>query len=327
MNIKSLLLGSAAALAVVSGAQAADAVVAAEPEPMEYVRVCDAYGTGYFYIPGTETCLKIGGEFRYEKRWSKTAGATAHYSNWSRGRMIFTAKNDSEWGTVSSWIRMSGSNEDNSGNSFSADYTFGIGGLEFGSYDSQFAQFFGYGGRTDDGGHYIDWTYGSRQYVSYSASFDSISAILSLENDRGFGANGNKAMPDVVAGLSYKFGDWTVSAGGAYDESDDSFALVKKVTGDMGMFGVTLVGFYSNSATNSYFNYDGFSVIAGASANVTDSVKLAADFQYWDNNDYRVVGDVSWAVASGFSVLLEGAYGDQGNVKSKSAFVRFQRSF
>ena len=64
MNIKSLLLGSAAALAVVSGAQAADAVVAAEPEPMEYVRVCDAYGTGFFYIPGTETCLKIGGYVR-----------------------------------------------------------------------------------------------------------------------------------------------------------------------------------------------------------------------------------------------------------------------
>ncbi|WP_245304063.1 porin, partial [Agrobacterium bohemicum] len=40
MNIKSLLIGSAAALAAVSGAQAADAIVAAEPEPMEYVRVC-----------------------------------------------------------------------------------------------------------------------------------------------------------------------------------------------------------------------------------------------------------------------------------------------
>ncbi|MBX4869589.1 porin, partial [Rhizobium leguminosarum] len=64
MNIKSLLLGSAAALAVVSGAQAADAIVAAEPEPVEYVRVCDAYGTGYFYIPGTETCLKIEGYIR-----------------------------------------------------------------------------------------------------------------------------------------------------------------------------------------------------------------------------------------------------------------------
>src|SRR5262245_8843558 len=52
MNIKSLLLGSAAALAVVSGAQAADAIVAAEPEPLEYVRICDAFGAGYFYIPG-----------------------------------------------------------------------------------------------------------------------------------------------------------------------------------------------------------------------------------------------------------------------------------
>ena len=66
MNIKSLLLGSAAALAVVSGAQAADAIVAAEPEPMEYVRVCDAFGTGYFYIPGTETCLKVSGYMRYD---------------------------------------------------------------------------------------------------------------------------------------------------------------------------------------------------------------------------------------------------------------------
>ena len=64
MNIKGLLLGTAAAFAVVSGAQAADAIVAAAPEPMEYVKVCDAFGAGYFYIPGTETCLKIGGLVR-----------------------------------------------------------------------------------------------------------------------------------------------------------------------------------------------------------------------------------------------------------------------
>ncbi|TWH02966.1 porin-like protein, partial [Ochrobactrum sp. J50] len=49
MNIKSLLLGSAAALVAASGAQAADAIVAPEPEAVEYVRVCDAYGAGYFY--------------------------------------------------------------------------------------------------------------------------------------------------------------------------------------------------------------------------------------------------------------------------------------
>ena len=48
MNIKSLLIGSAAALVAFSGAQAADAIVAAEPEAVEYVKVCDAFGTGYF---------------------------------------------------------------------------------------------------------------------------------------------------------------------------------------------------------------------------------------------------------------------------------------
>jgi hypothetical protein len=66
MKIKSLLLGSAAALVAVSGARAADAVVIAEPEPMEYVRVCDTYGVGFYYIPGTETCIKVSGYMRYD---------------------------------------------------------------------------------------------------------------------------------------------------------------------------------------------------------------------------------------------------------------------
>lgn len=72
MNVKSLLLGSAAALLAVSGARAADAVVVAEPEPMEYVRVCDTYGAGFYYIPGTETCLKIGGLVRYTVDYSQS---------------------------------------------------------------------------------------------------------------------------------------------------------------------------------------------------------------------------------------------------------------
>ncbi|HSO47440.1 MAG TPA: porin, partial [Rhizobiaceae bacterium] len=65
MTIKSLLLGSAAVLVAATGARAADAIVA-EPEPVEYVRVCDAYGSGWFYIPGTETCLKFDGDVRVQ---------------------------------------------------------------------------------------------------------------------------------------------------------------------------------------------------------------------------------------------------------------------
>jgi hypothetical protein len=64
MHVRRLVLGMAAAFAAVPGARAADAVVAAEPEPMEYVRICDTYGVGFYYIPGTETCLKVSGYIR-----------------------------------------------------------------------------------------------------------------------------------------------------------------------------------------------------------------------------------------------------------------------
>ena len=58
--VKSLLLGSAAGLATVVAAQAAD-LPTRKAAPVEYVRVCDAYGAGFFYIPGTDTCLRVGG--------------------------------------------------------------------------------------------------------------------------------------------------------------------------------------------------------------------------------------------------------------------------
>ncbi len=59
MKFRTLLLGTAAALAVSGAAQAADLAIAVEP--IDYVKICDAFGVGYWYIPGTDTCLKIGG--------------------------------------------------------------------------------------------------------------------------------------------------------------------------------------------------------------------------------------------------------------------------
>jgi hypothetical protein len=353
MNIKSLLLGSAAALAVVSGAQAADAVVAAEPEPLEYVRVCDAYGTGFFYIPGTETCLKIGGHLRFEKNYSKADGGKAYYEWHTRARIEVEAKNDSEWGTVYSWIRLQGDSynnnvdtEDAGGNQTRWWYYFGIGGLEFGRFDSPGIRFQGYGGRTDWGGSYGDeW---DRQYVSYTATFDSITAFVAIENDLVNGAGGNYVpnrqidvnadgtltkgrvyMPDVSAGVKGTFGDYEVGAFFGYDESDESFNIRKWVRGDIGMFGFTLMGLYSDSIDNSFFHYDGFSGILGLSAKVTDTVSVAKDIQWWDDDSWRVIGNVNWAVAPGFSVLLEASYGDGDSVGDnvKTGMLRFQRSF
>jgi hypothetical protein len=62
--VKSLLLVSAAGFVAVPGAQAADLPVKAKP--VEYVKVCSLYGAGFYYIPGTDICMKIGGFVRYQ---------------------------------------------------------------------------------------------------------------------------------------------------------------------------------------------------------------------------------------------------------------------
>ena len=72
---KSLLLGSAAALVATAGS-AAD-LPATKAAPVSYVKVCDAYGAGFFYIPGTDTCIKVGGRVRADYAVSGKANANA----------------------------------------------------------------------------------------------------------------------------------------------------------------------------------------------------------------------------------------------------------
>jgi hypothetical protein len=52
------LLGSAAGIFAVTSGQAADLPVKARP--VEYVKACNIYGAGFWYVPGTDTCIKFG---------------------------------------------------------------------------------------------------------------------------------------------------------------------------------------------------------------------------------------------------------------------------
>src|SRR5438270_6535984 len=76
--IKSLVLGSAAGLIALSGAQAADLPVKAKA--VEYVRICSLYGAGFFYIPGTDTCIKLGGYLRVDTTFNGGVYGQPFYS-------------------------------------------------------------------------------------------------------------------------------------------------------------------------------------------------------------------------------------------------------
>jgi hypothetical protein len=109
--IKSLVLGSAAGLLAVGGAQAADLPVKAKA--VEYVKVCSLYGAGFFYIPGTDTCIKLGGYLRADVAWNTnndysfqggTTGAQNRLSNYfttrARFSMDWDTRTATEYGVV-----------------------------------------------------------------------------------------------------------------------------------------------------------------------------------------------------------------------------------
>jgi hypothetical protein len=75
--VKSLLLGTAAGLVAVAGAQAADLPMKAKAPAVQYVKICTLYGAGFYYIPGTDTCLKIGGYLRTQVDVNSAGGGIA----------------------------------------------------------------------------------------------------------------------------------------------------------------------------------------------------------------------------------------------------------
>jgi len=118
MKYKTLLLGTAAvfAVGVAGSARAADLAVA---ESVEYVKVCDAYGVGYFYIPGSDTCIAISGTM---DAWAQYDTQKIHDGNVSNkageddlnwvfqteADLTVTAKSMTDWGMLTSVINFRG---------------------------------------------------------------------------------------------------------------------------------------------------------------------------------------------------------------------------
>ena len=129
-RVGSLLLGSAAGMLALSGAaQAADLPLKAKP--VEYVRVCSIYGAGFYYVPGTDTCIKVGGYARLDIGIN-AAGSHVPYVTGPGGRNLrdrdvymtrvrgvatWDARTHTEYGTLRAYIH---------------------GGMELNSYDSNY---------------------------------------------------------------------------------------------------------------------------------------------------------------------------------------------
>jgi opacity protein-like surface antigen len=362
MNMKSLLLGSAAALAAVSGAQAADAIVAAEPEPMEYVRVCDAFGTGYFYIPGTETCLKVGGRVRFDAMYGSVyePDSDGTFTN-TRAEIYLDSASDTEWGALKTSIvarfDYDPHNDDSNGGNFPdatrtrlMQATISLGGFTAGLQDSLYESFINYAGDVENDDVI---NYGPSEVNQISYTYDAgngFSAFVALEDDGrnhddapiGLGASDahRSDWVDVTGGVKYDTGTIMVGLTAGYDESAEEGAIKGKISGNFGAFNAFFMAGWNTDGDsfNAYapeiidgFGWGDYALWAGGGYKFSD--KLAANLQvaYAESDVFSAAANLQWTPVSGFLIQPEIAYTKWNNSTvdddAWSGLLRFQRTF
>ena len=349
MKLKSLLIGSAAALVATgsASAQAADVILEEEIEPVEYVRVCDAYGAGFFFIPGSETCLRFEGYAQYQINVDEDGFGKGH-----RFRLNVDARSDTEWGTLRAFGRIDATGGADSDASFLADQVIiQVGGFHLGYTESIYVAPWGGLGiarfgplHTDSGGSYA---YQQRQQIGYTWSGeDGFSVTVGVEddNDDALGV-GEGFVPDFagVIGFSQAWGG--VYAKGGYDESASAGTVTLGVqvnVPDVPGSSFRAAGFYS-SDPNSYSSEDPvtedlteWSVAASYRHQFTSAFSGVFGGQYFEGfdgeNAFQIQGAVLWVPLPGqMDVRLEGYYTDSDASEDEdgswNGFLRFRRYF
>jgi hypothetical protein len=343
MNIKSVLFGSAAALSAVSSAHAADAVVVAEPEPAEYVKICDVYGAGYFYIPGTETCLRVGGYVRYDIGAGdreghldvtdvRTGGLNDTYHKQARFALMTWTGSETELGTLKTYTETRFEFRD--GHDFTeydgdgdgdTDFTLSnesnwslnfawiqLGGLRIGKDESAFDTFIGYAGGVIDDTLVPYGDFDTNLISYYFDGGNGFTGVVSLEEGSG-DESIDSYVPHVVLGAKYEQGWGAVSAVGAYNSNWEEWAGKVRLDVNAGdsltLFIMGGYGTDDNAATNFYKLWDGnWAVWGGGTYTVNDKTTLNAQLSYDEGETFGLAANVAYEVVSGLTVTAEVDY-------------------
>ncbi len=223
--LKQALMGAAASIVPVTLVQAADLPLA---EPVEYVKVCNAYGEGFFYIPGTKTCLQLSGLVRADiNAINPPSRADDGVFFSSRVDLNFDARTQTEYGDLRAYVRLRSefantSSGDffngNQGSSFFAEQAF----IQFAGFTAGLAtSFFDFYANANVLS-FIGGSDQTTQLAAYTATFgNGFSATIAAEDrsyrevDLDIAGYGGTAMPDIVANLKVEQGWGSAQLSGA----------------------------------------------------------------------------------------------------------------
>jgi hypothetical protein len=341
MRISLSLLACTLTFAAGSCASAADAIVAATPEPMEYVRVCDAFGTGYFYMPGTNTCLRVGGQLRWEFRFNDHDDER----NWNariRGAVKVFTRTDTELGTLGSYVDMRSWAESDYANSKEeiGGATISLGefkiGYDYNWWDTSMS------GETDDIGSNRLMMAGfdhKRDDLEYGLYVEEVTKQYS---ESGQTYTGNDQV-GLDGSLTYSVGPLKAWFLGGYDFHADAGTIRMITTVQAGPGQFEIGGLYSSGA-NAYYDLGKWSGALQYVARVTDKFQVIPGVQYWDQIGYNSDGDfghgnawragftLNYRIVKGFDAKLTANWNrttasDWAHENGWDGFLRLERNF
>jgi len=289
MRFKTLLLGSVATFAFAGGnAVAADLSVA---EPVDYVRVCDAFGSGFWYIPQTDVCVAIGSRVRLAAEFDTNAGKSSGV-DWAwktKADANLTMKKMTEWGPLTTYVSFDSEHVSGSGSSawVMDEAYFSIGPATIGYTGSVSNAGVGFSDTSFD---LID---ASANLINLSFALDGIGFFIGIENpeDR-WGSSSSAEIPDLSLAVELDAGGVALfgSALFAADACGDSaFAVAGTAETSVGMLDLQAGAVYADSACdasggNGFTVQDGWGAGGSIQANWTDTFQTAATL-FWSEPD------------------------------------------
>ena len=321
MTMKAIFLGTAAGLMAVGAASAADLPMT-KAEAVEYVKVCNEFGEGFFYIPGTDTCLKIAGEVRADYEFNSRDSRDEDVTQFdSEARVKWDARTSTEWGILRSYIQLNFNYEAGSVKT-TVDKAFiqwgpltaGKAQSFFGLYDADYANtiFASYYGPQ-----------GNANLFAYTAVFGGgFSATLSIEDGRDHRTAlynddfdistgyGGQSIPDIVGNIRLEQGWGKVMLSGAFHEtrypvpidSDYGFAAALGAAVNLpfaaGAY-IALEGAYANGATQYVTGGGGHDHSYSVLADDTDA-----------GTGWSITGEIGASVTPALTLVAFGSYVD-----------------
>ena len=255
------------------------------------------YGAGFFYIPGTEICMNINGYVRSTYEHSEFSGKSRVFgtpfpwflettpalavladvsdntSNWTvRGRLNFDVRNETEYGTLRSQLRLQGGDADASGDQNVAidRALISLAGFRLGYSDSYWTTNHDYGAGSpaiNDG----FYDYDQAIFFDYTANLmDGLAVTVGVQDTNG----ADSSDPDFYAGVNYGSPWGTFAFTAIRDSSARKFSIVPAI-GPTGF-----ADFYPN-------NDDSWAFKASAIIPLADSGWSVGGWYSWSDNPYN----------------------------------------